>query len=81
MSKRSSLDIKRRILELINSSPLTFAQLERKINTGHTTIKSNCEELVLYGFVKIDKKEKHPKSGRTFYQVEITEKGREFLKK
>lgn len=80
MSKRSSLDIKKKILNLIKSSPLTFAQLERKTNTGYNTIKNNCDELGMYGFVKIEKKEKHPKSGRSFYEVKITDKGRDFLR-
>lgn len=81
MTKRSSFDIKKRILVLLKSSSLTFAQLERKTNTGYNTIKNNCDELALYGFIKIEKKEKHPKSGRPFYQVKITEKGLEFLEK
>ncbi len=81
MYKRSSLNIKKKILELITSSPMTFAQLERKVNTGFITIKTNCEELQLYGFVKIEKKEKHQRSGRPYFQVKITEKGREFLKR
>ena len=81
MSKRTSFDIKKRILELLKSSSLTFAQLERKTNTGYNTIKNNCEELVLYGFIKIEKKEKHPKSGRPFYQLKTTDKGSEFIKK
>lgn len=81
MSKRTSFDIKKRILELLKSSSLTFAQLERKTNTGFNTIKNNCEELVLYGFIKIEKKEKHPKSGRPYFEISITNKGREFLNK
>lgn len=80
MIKRSSFDIKKKILALIKSSTLTFAQLERKTNTGYNTIKSNCNELELYGFIKIEKKEKHPKSGRSFYQVKITDKGRKLLR-
>ncbi len=81
MPKRSSFDIKKKILMLIKSSPLTFAQLERKTNTGYNTIKNNCDELVMYGFVKVEKKKKHPKSGRPYFIISITEKGREFLEK
>ena len=80
MSKRSSFDIKKRILTLIKSSPLTFAQLERKTNTGFLTIKNNCEELKLYGFIGIEKQKKHPKSGRPYSIIKITEKGLEFIK-
>jgi len=81
MLKRTSLDIKKKILNLIKSSPMTYAQLERKVNTGFITIKSNCEELQLYGFIKIEKKDKHQRSGRPYFIVKITEKGLEFLKK
>lgn len=81
MSKRSSFDIKKRILNLIKSSPLTFAQLERKINTGFNTIKDNCKELELYGFVKIEQQERHERSGQPYYLVRITQRGLEFLQK
>lgn len=81
MLKRSSFNIKKKILELIKSSPLTYAQLERKINTGYRTIKSNCEELECFGLIKIKKNLKHSANGKPFFNIEITEKGREFLKK
>jgi len=81
MSKRSSFDIKKKILNLVKFTHLTFAQLERKTNTGYNTIKNNCNELESYEFIKIKKKEKHPKSGRPFFEIEITDKGQEFLKK
>lgn len=81
MSKRSSFDIKKKMLMLLKSSPMTLAQLERKINTGFNTVKSNCEELESYGFIKVEKKEKHPKSGKPYFQIKITEKGLEYLKK
>jgi len=81
MSKRSSFNIKKKILGLIKSSPMTLAQLERKVNTGFNTIKSNCQELESYEFIKIEKKEKHPKSGKPYFQIKITEKGLEYLKK
>ena len=81
MLKRSSFNIKKKILELIKSSALTYAQLERKINTGYRTIKSNCEELESFGLVKIKKNSKHSANGKPFFNIEITDKGREFLKK
>ncbi len=80
MSKRSSFDIKKKILEL-SKSEKTFAELERKINTGFNTIKSNCEELEKFGFIEIKKEKKHEKNGRPFFIIKITEQGRDFLKK
>lgn len=81
MSKRGSLEIKKKILSLVKDNELSFAQLERKVNTGYRTIKSNCEELELYGFVKVIDAGKHPVNGRPFFLVKITESGREFLRK
>ena len=60
---------------------MSYAQLERKINTGFETIKSNCEELRKFGFIEINKKEKHERNGKPYFQIKITEKGLAFLKK
>ncbi len=79
MSKRSSFDIKKKILELVKS-PKTFAELERKVNTGFITIKENCEELEKFGFVTIKKISKHSANGKPYFEVKITEQGINFLK-
>lgn len=80
MNKRLSTDIKKRILVLIKSSSLTFAQLERKVNTGYRTIKSNCEELETFGFIKIEEKV-NPKNGRVSNVVSITGGGLGYLER
>ncbi|KHO55401.1 MAG: hypothetical protein QT10_C0001G0005 [archaeon GW2011_AR19] len=80
MSKRSSFEIKEKILKHLKSNPMSYAQLERKINTGFETIKSNCEELEKFGFVEIKKIENHERNGRFYFQIKITEKGLEFFK-
>ena len=81
MPKRSSYDIKRKILLAVKEKSLTYAQLERKVNTGFRTIKANCEELEDFGTVKIDKLEKHPANARVFYKISITKQGMEYLDK
>ncbi len=80
MLKRSSFEIKKKILEL-SKSEKTLAELERKINTNFNTIKSNCKELEKFGFIKITKENKHEKNGRPFFKIKITEQGINFLKK
>ena len=80
MSKRSSFDIKKKILELVKS-PKTFAELERKVNTGFVTIKENCKELAKFGFVTIKKIAKHSMNGKPYFEIKITEQGSDFLKK
>jgi len=79
MSKRTSFEIKKKILEL-SKTEKTLAELERKINTGFNTIKSNCEELEKFGFLKIEKGKKHEKNGKPFFKVKTTEQGMNFLK-
>lgn len=79
MSKRSSFEIKKKILEL-SKSEKSLAELERKINTNFNTIKSNCKELEKFGFIKIAKENKHEKNGRPFFKIKITEQGIKFLK-
>ncbi|MBI4738863.1 hypothetical protein HY772_04840 [Candidatus Woesearchaeota archaeon] len=81
MPKRRSYEIKEKILLLVREKPLTYAELERKVNTGYRSIESNCEELEHYGQVKIDYIPKHPSNGRPAHQVIIAEQGRVSLKK
>ena len=80
MPKRSSYDIKRRILSVVKEKPATYAQLERRVNTGYRTIKQNCEELVNFGQVNVET-EAHPANGKPAHLVSITEKGLETIKK
>lgn len=78
MSKRDSFNIRKKILQLLKSSPLTFAQLERKINTNSGTIKNDCIELQFYKLINIEEKI-HPSNGRKSYEVSLTDKGKEIL--
>lgn len=45
------------------------------------TVKANCDELGDYGYIAVEKIEKHPKTGRPSFSVSITEQGQEFLQK
>lgn len=81
MVKRSSFEIKKKILACLRQNALTFAGLERKINTGYRTIKSNCEELERFGHIKIETIKNHPANGRKAYTVSITKQGITFLEK
>ena len=81
MFKRISIKIKRTILLAIKEKPLSFAQLERKVNTGYRTIKSNCLELESFGFIEIERIKKHEANGKPSFLVKITTKGIEFILK
>lgn len=81
MVKRATKDIKKAILSVLQKEgDLTYAQLQRKVGTGFTTITANCEELQAYGAIIITKKEKHQATGRPYFVVAITKQGRDFLK-
>ena len=81
MSKRSSSLIKERILLLVKEKAATYAELERKVNTGYRTIKANCEELEYFGQVKIQTIAEHPANARPSHLVLITDKGLETIKR
>ena len=80
--KRSSKEIKRSLLQILkDGKPYSYAQLERKINTGYRSIVANCKELETFGSVEIKKLDKHEANGKPYFQVSITANGREILKK
>ncbi len=80
MQKRSSYQIKKQILLKVKEKPATYAELERKVNTGYRTVKSNCEELKDYDFIEVEKTI-DPANGRPSNVVKITKKGLKQLKK
>jgi len=79
--KRSSYEIKRAILMHVKEEPLSYAALERKVNTGHNTIKNSCLELEKFGQVKIKRIDEHPANGRKSFSVSITRQGIETIEK
>jgi predicted ArsR family transcriptional regulator len=81
MPKRGSYEIKKRILTVVREKPATYAELERKVDTGYHTIKDNCEELVDYGYINVEKIERHPANGKPSFTVKISESGRAFIAK
>lgn len=81
MKKRPTREIKQRILFILREKPSTYAQLERKANTGYRTVKTICEDLEQYGQVEVKHIEKHPANGRPSYEVNLTNQGRESIKK
>lgn len=81
MGKRGSYEIKQRILMAVREKPASYAELERKVNTGFRSIKSNSKELSDYGYITIEKVERDPANGRPSFKVKISESGRSFLNK
>ena len=79
--KRKSQEIKKQILKILSSGkPYTYAELERKVNTGYRSIVANCQELKSFNAIKITKEKKHDANGRPYFKTEITQQGRFVLK-
>lgn len=71
MSRRTALDIKKEILNLLKCKERSLRELESKINTNFQTIKTQVKELEYLGFVKIIKHEKSDINGRPFTIVKL----------
>jgi len=81
MAKRKSYDIRKKILHMVREEPVSYTKIQTKLSTNYDSVKNNCKELEFYGFVKIKTIENHPENGQLSYEVEITPKGRDIVKK
>lgn len=77
MAKRTSYEIMKKLLLKVEEDPATYAELERKMNTGYRTVKMNSELLEDLGQVRIEAQE----DGRRTNTVRITPQGRQSLKR
>ena len=75
MPKRSSYEIKEKILLYVKEKPATYAQLERKVNTGFRTIIANVKELINFGLLEVEYLNNHPKNAHVYHLVKITPQG------
>lgn len=69
--KRTSLEIKEKILQLLKYKELTLRDLEKKVDTNPETIRRQIKELELLGFVKSIKHEKSEHTGRLFTTIKL----------
>lgn len=71
MAKRTSIEIKKAILEVLNDNQYySYAELERKVNTNWISIKNQCTELEIFEAIEIKDN-----------KVKITSKGKKYLEK
>jgi len=79
---RDPFELKKIILSLLkDGEPLSYSQLEKKVNTNWQTIRNTCKELEIYGFVNIEHKKIHPVNKNPYSRVVITVVGKEVLKR
>ena len=81
MTKRKPSEIRKGILLLIREKPLSYTKIQTKLSTNYDSIKNNCEELETYELVKINKIERHPENGKPSFDVELTQRGHQIVKK
>ncbi len=74
--KRSPIDIKKNIIQLLRVRKRSLRELDIKTNCGYRTIIAQCEELRYLGIVKIIKHERNLKTGRPYSAVELTSQGK-----
>ena len=69
--KRTALEIKEKIIQVLKNKEMTLCMLEKKIDTNPETIKRQIKELEVLGFVKVIKHEKSEHTGRPFTTVKL----------
>lgn len=82
MPKRTPYKVRQEILRLLlKEDVLTYTKIQTKLSTNYDSVKNNCKELEIYDLVKITEHEKHNENGKPFYEVGLTQKGRDIVKK
>lgn len=71
MKRRTALEIKKQILDLLKNGEKSLRQLESKINTNHQTIKTQIEELEFFNLVTIIHHKKNKYNGRPYTSVKL----------
>jgi predicted ArsR family transcriptional regulator len=72
MKRRGSLEIKRKILDILKQhKEVSLHELEVKTNTNNKTILSHVKELEFFGKIEIVKHKKNPKTGRPSTSVKL----------
>ncbi len=71
MKRRTALEIKKKILELLKTGEKSMRYLETKINTNYQTIRTQVRELEFFGFVEIIEHKKHKINGKSYKTVKL----------
>jgi len=74
--------MKKEILSnLMNNKIMTYAQLEKKVNSNWKTIRAHCNELEVFDCIDSKEMKSHTKNNKPYTEVNITKKGIEILNK
>ena len=67
--------MKKEIIRLLHQKPHVMGQLERKMGTADSVIKRQIMELHYLGIGEVVRHKRHPKTGRPYTTVKLTEAG------
>ncbi len=82
MSKRTFKEVRKAILEVLNDGkPHSLGDLERKVGTNWKTVRTHCNDLLLFSAITKKEFKKHDQNGRPYIEVTITKTGLELLNK
>ncbi len=76
MSRKSGLEIKKAILNILKQKEASLRELETKINTNYQTIRRHCKELEFFKLIEIKEHGKSDANGRPYRTARITDFGR-----
>jgi len=72
MKRRSGLDIKKKILQVLRENgELSLGEIERKTNTNNLTILNHINELEFFEKIEIIKHKKSEKTGRPYTSIKL----------
>ncbi len=71
MARRTALEIKEQILNLLKQGEKSLRELETKINTNYQTIRTQVKELEFFGKVIIIPHKKNKQNGRPYTTIKL----------
>lgn len=60
---------------------MTYAQLEKKVNSNWKTIRSHCYELEVFDCISLKEMKSHTRNNKPYTEISITKQGVDILKK
>ena len=69
--RRTALEIKKKIIDLLKQKEMSIREIETKVNTNYLTVKTQLEELEYFGLVTLINHNRNNKNGRPFTTVRL----------
>tara|TARA_Y100000310_G_C20259269_1_gene612870 strand:+ start:142 stop:366 length:225 start_codon:yes stop_codon:yes gene_type:complete len=69
--RRKALDIKKKILKLLEEKDYSIRELETKVGTNNITIKTQLKELEFLGLIKLINHKRNDRNGRPYVSARL----------